>query len=273
MTALTVQNPLSTFTGTDGAPLQTGYVYLGSVNQNPISSPVAAYFDQALTIPAAQPLRTTAGYIWRNGAPAQLWTDGDCSMLVLDSKGRQVFYMPKLQRGDVSTFMAGVLAATTAAAARTALGFTATVIDRAYAEYTSNANLSTLIPLDDTVPQNTEGTQIISIAFTPKSVTSRLRLRFQGQVAFSAVPNNGIVALFSSASASAIAAEHVSVGSIDFGAPLVCEKEFVPGAVTPLTITARVGPSSAANMRMNGNSSGRYFGGSAAATLVIEELA
>jgi hypothetical protein len=95
MTTQSILTPLPTFTGTDGQPLPDGSVYIGQANLDPRSYPVSVYYDAAKTIPATQPLKTTAGYICRNGSPTNIWLDdGLHSMLALDSKGRQVFYAP-----------------------------------------------------------------------------------------------------------------------------------------------------------------------------------
>lgn len=94
MTAQAIANPLPHFTDSAGLALAGGYVYFGAVDTDPRTSPIAAFFDEALTIPAEQPLRTQAGYLWRNGAPANVWVNSACSVLVLDAQGRQVFYAP-----------------------------------------------------------------------------------------------------------------------------------------------------------------------------------
>jgi hypothetical protein len=155
---------------------------------------------------------------------------------------------------------------------KTVLKGTPFVVDRAYGEYTANANLTTLIPLDDTIPQNTEGTEIISVSITPKSTTNRLRVYFEGQATSSVAPNNVSAAVFSSASANALAACHVAIPSIDFGESLACAFEYVPATTSALTISVRVGPSLAANVRFNGNTGGRFFGGVARAVLIVEEI-
>lgn len=145
------------------------------------------------------------------------------------------------------------------------------VIDRTYAAYTANADLTAQIPADDTIPQNSEGTQIISVSFTPKTTTNRLRLRFQGE-ASAAVAASVVAALFSSASASAIRSTFTNV-SAGQGGTLVIEHEYVPATTSALTFSVRVGPVSATTVRMNGTSAARFFGGTMAATLVIEEIA
>jgi hypothetical protein len=95
MSALSIQVPFPVFQGRDGQPLENGYVWIGEPNLNPQTNPVVAYYDAALTIPAAQPLRTLNGYISRAGTPAQIYIDGvSFSILVQDSKGSMVYNFP-----------------------------------------------------------------------------------------------------------------------------------------------------------------------------------
>jgi hypothetical protein len=92
MSALSIQVPFPVFQGRDGQPLENGYVWIGVANLNPQTNPVVAYYDAALTIPAAQPLRTLNGYISRAGTPAQIYVDGvNFSILVQDSKASMVY--------------------------------------------------------------------------------------------------------------------------------------------------------------------------------------
>lgn len=148
------------------------------------------------------------------------------------------------------------------------------LLDRAYAEYTANANLTTVIPADDTIPQNTEGTEVLSLSFTPKSATSRLRLRFRAEGATDNASGVTIgAAIFSSASANALRAGFVSVNAAGIVGQIVLEHEYVPGTTSALTFSVRVGPLTASTIRLNGNATQRYFGGAMAATLVVEEIA
>jgi hypothetical protein len=89
-----VAPPYPVFADLDGSPLDAGYIYLGSVNQNPETTPIPVYWDQALTIPAAQPIRTIGGYPSRSGTPATLYTDGTFSITVRDKRRSLVFYSP-----------------------------------------------------------------------------------------------------------------------------------------------------------------------------------
>jgi len=83
MSAITVMPPFPIFNDTNGVPLQSGYVYVGVSGMNAEANPIPVFWDSALTIPAAQPLRTSGGYVSRNGSPAQVYADAvDFSLLV-----------------------------------------------------------------------------------------------------------------------------------------------------------------------------------------------
>jgi hypothetical protein len=91
MSALSIEPPYPAFAGTDGLPLENGYIWVGTVNLNPIVNPIAVYWDAALTIPAAQPIRTLNGYPVYQGTPARFYAGSDYSIQVLDNKGSLVY--------------------------------------------------------------------------------------------------------------------------------------------------------------------------------------
>ena len=95
MSALSIQPPYPAFAGTDGQPLENGYIWIGVVNLNPQVNPITVYWDAALTILAAQPIRTLNGYPSRSGTPARLYVNSDYSIQVLDSKGSLVYSAPE----------------------------------------------------------------------------------------------------------------------------------------------------------------------------------
>ena len=95
MAALSVQVPYPVFYDRDGDPLDNGNIYIGVANLDPIANPLQVYYDEALTIAATQPLKTSNGYIYRNGTPAQLYVDAtNFSILVRDSKNTLVYSFP-----------------------------------------------------------------------------------------------------------------------------------------------------------------------------------
>lgn len=93
-----VKPPFDLFSDADGSPLNAGYIYVGTENLEPVTNPIALFWDEALTIPAAQPLRTLNGYVARAGSPAKVYAGtSDYSILVQDKKGRLVFSDPSAE--------------------------------------------------------------------------------------------------------------------------------------------------------------------------------
>ena len=91
MSAVSVKPPYPVFAGTDGQPLENGYIWIGVVNLSPQVNPINVYWDAANTIAAPLPIRTINGYPSRNGTPARFYVDSDYSIQVLDSKGSVVY--------------------------------------------------------------------------------------------------------------------------------------------------------------------------------------
>lgn len=89
-----VTQPVKLFTDVTGVPLNNGFIYFGQPNQNPEVSTIQMYWDVAGTIPAAQPIRTTNGYISRQGAPANIYATGDFSITVRNSNMALVLTSP-----------------------------------------------------------------------------------------------------------------------------------------------------------------------------------
>lgn len=89
-----VTQPVKQWPGRDGKPLNMGYIYFGTADQNPETSPIQMYWDVAGTIPAPQPFRTLNGYIVRpgpGGTPANVYANSDFSVTVKESDGTRVF--------------------------------------------------------------------------------------------------------------------------------------------------------------------------------------
>jgi hypothetical protein len=94
MTALSIQPSYPIFTDTAGQPLDNGYIWIGTVNLAPQTNPISIYWDAALTQTAAQPLRTSGGYIVNSGTPAVIYAASDYSILVQNSNGSAVYSSP-----------------------------------------------------------------------------------------------------------------------------------------------------------------------------------
>jgi hypothetical protein len=129
MTALSIQPTFPIFTDIDGQPLEDGYVWIGTANLNPITNPITAYWDAALTLTAAQPIRTRGGYPINSGTPARLYVNSDYSIQVQNKNGSVVYSAPAATDRfsdvvvqDISSTEVTFLQAGTSAVTRTAQG-------------------------------------------------------------------------------------------------------------------------------------------------------
>lgn len=94
MTLAQLAPPYPIFTDKSGLPLDNGYLYFGTANLNSETNPITVYYDRGFTQPAAQPLRTSAGYVMRNGSPAAIYANSQFSVTVRDKKKALVIYSP-----------------------------------------------------------------------------------------------------------------------------------------------------------------------------------
>lgn len=139
-------------------------------------------------------------------------------------------------------------------------------------DYTTNANLTTVIPYDDTTPTSTEGTQILSQAITLASTSSRVLISVS---CWGSTPNSGDIwaaATFRSTTCINCQATMCADG---INGPEVIAYTFIDSPATSgsVTYSVRVGPDASVNLRMNGSSSARLYGGTAKCTLTLTELA
>lgn len=129
---------------------------------------------------------------------------------------------------------------------------------------------TTAIPQDDTIPQNTEGDQYMSLAITPKSATSKLRILVVVNGVASA-GNSIIAALFQDTTASALAAGKTALGGNALVSQIKFEYEMTSGTTSATTFKVRAGGSSG-TFTFNGESSARILGGALASSILIEEI-
>lgn len=91
MTDVAISPPYPSFLDLDGQPLNNGYIYIGTAGLNPIDNPQAVYWDESLTIPAAQPIRTINGYIDNSGIQGKIYTATPYSIIVTDTHGATIY--------------------------------------------------------------------------------------------------------------------------------------------------------------------------------------
>ena len=166
---------------------------------------------------------------------------------------------------------AAVTADKLGSASVTAVKLGAGITTRAYAENTATQLATTLMVSDDTIPQQSEGDEILTCAITRLSASSRLRIRAHVPCSVNGTIQI-ILGLFQDTTANALAAVSTSTGGSDVLNHLTLEHEMASGSTGSTTFKLRIGPVSSANVRTNGISTGRLFGGVMKTTLTVEEI-
>lgn len=129
---------------------------------------------------------------------------------------------------------------------------------------------TTIIPLDNTIPQITEGTQFMSLAITPTSSTSILEITVVCASNESRVVLNHIATcLFRDAVADALATQLVVV-SADRGVPAYFVHRMVAGTTAEIIFRVRIGGSDAATIGFN-SYLGAQHGGRLSSSITIKE--
>lgn len=142
---------------------------------------------------------------------------------------------------------------------------------RVYSEnLTSMSTGTTVIPYDNTVPQNTEGDQVIDIALTPTSATNHLLIEATIHCS-SSVANTLIAALFQDSTAGALSAIAHYQATPTASVTLKLTHDMVAGTTSSTTFKVRVGGASAGTTTINGSSGGAIFGGVMGTNIKVTE--
>lgn len=89
-----------------GRPLDNGKIFFGEPNKDPEFYPINIYYDKAMTIAAAQPVRTKGGFMDANGDMIEVYANElTYSVKVLDGYGIQVFYKPEMTRTNTDNLL------------------------------------------------------------------------------------------------------------------------------------------------------------------------
>jgi hypothetical protein len=142
-----------------------------------------------------------------------------------------------------------------------------------YAETADTFTTTTQIPTDGTIPQNTEGGEILTASITRKSASSRIRVSGTFLVASSAA-SVMTVAVFQDSSADAIYATPAAIHSANFVQTVSFSFEIATAATGSTTFKVRVGPNTSVTGYVNRNSVTSDMHGTAGlSTLRVEEIA
>jgi hypothetical protein len=130
---------------------------------------------------------------------------------------------------------------------------------------------STVMPQDDTIPQNTEGDQYMSLAITPTNASSTLIIQVIANGSLNGTANVE-AALFQDSTANAIAATSIYFVTASGPNSFVFTHKMTAGTTSATTFKLRIGPSTAATWTFNGLAGVRLFAGLNSSSITITEI-
>ena len=132
---------------------------------------------------------------------------------------------------------------------------------------------TTTVPLDDSIPQNTEGTEFMTLEITPTSATNKLRIEVLVICCYSA---DAVITsmLFQDNTANALACNYNwSGGSGTRNIQMYLSHFMTAGTTSATTFKIRAGGDNAGTLSFNGRGGGRQYGGTLASSITITEIA
>lgn len=196
---------------------------------------------------------------------AKMATGTDGNLITYDASGNPA-YVATGSSGQVLT-SAGAGSPPTFSALTTGKVLQVVNVDNSTA-----STSTTVIPDDLTIPQNTEGKEIMTLAITPGNSSNKLFI----DVSINGVDSSGSLdmngALFQDSTANALTAcnEWIAGGT---GTDLAMKHYMTAGTTSETTFKVRVGPGTSGTMTYNGRNSGdSLFGGVMKSTMTIWEI-
>lgn len=134
----------------------------------------------------------------------------------------------------------------------------------------SFVSCTTKMPCDDTVPQKTEGTEVMTLAITPTSATNKLKIEVIVQYATQTNNDEAAMALFQDTTADALKAGMGGLGNYTIRGPMTLTHYMTAGTTSETTFKVRMGAVTG-NAGFNGITA-RRFGGVCASSITITEI-
>lgn len=138
----------------------------------------------------------------------------------------------------------------------------------------SAVTCTTSIPYDNTIPQNTEGTQVLTVTITPTSSTNKLTIEFMANCNLIAlgVAQIGMAALFQDTTANALCTTFGMSTTVTSPYVSTLRYTMTAGTTSATTFKIRIGGGGGVTIYVNGDSAGgALFGGTSIVSLNVTE--
>lgn len=146
------------------------------------------------------------------------------------------------------------------------------VIQRVYTQYSAAATGTTTMPIDDTIPQNTEGTEVMTRAITPTNASNILQIEAVVYCSASILVTV-TAALFQDSTADALAVASFTIPADTYLATIPLTYNMAAGTTSSTTFKVRLGMGSASTVTFNGIAGTRRYGATTKSSISIMEYA
>jgi hypothetical protein len=196
------------------------------------------------------------------------------SAAIADTKLAQITTASKVSGAALTSLAsipagAGVIPAANVPPATASAGMVVQVVNT---QVVTTANGSTIMPADDTIPQNTEGDEYMTLAITPTSATNKLKIEVLAFIDSNTSTLDFAGALFQDSTANALCACTLQRGAGGVAQPMVLTHYMTSGTSSATTFKFRAGVISAGNLYFNSINTGRIMGGVLASSITITEV-
>ena len=137
--------------------------------------------------------------------------------------------------------------------------------------YTTAGSTATAIPLDSTIPQNTEGAELTTVTITPTNASNRLRIEANLPFVDGSAGIFICAALFQDSTANALALGVLTLNGTNYANNITFTHEMAAGTTSATTFKLRAGPSTG-TAYFNRRAAGETLGGVSAVRLRVTEI-
>jgi hypothetical protein len=146
------------------------------------------------------------------------------------------------------------------------------LVNRVSTQSNTVVSCSTVMPYDNTIPQNTEGNEVLSVTITPASSANILVITAHIFGSNNTSGATSTSALFQDSTANALAAVGGTAPAIAASTTMSLRHIVAAGTTSSTTFKVRAGSSSGI-FTFNGRTSAAWYGGVAVSSIMIEEYA
>lgn len=131
---------------------------------------------------------------------------------------------------------------------------------------------TTTLPVDDTIPQNTEGDQYMTQAITPTSTANLLHVIAEAMVSSDQASSHLQGALFQDSTAGALKANDMFQAGAQGMVKIRLDHRMLAATVSATTFKTRVGGNNAGTTTFNGRGGARVYGGVMNSFMQVDEI-